>query len=118
MLSVAWHKSGKFFVTGDYGDDKTKTLLQFWNEEGHLMRSIDISKGEIRNLRWNKKGTRLASASDALRIWDMHGNLISEGKSTDYLWGVAWNKRGNKIITTSLEQRVLIWRLGRGGRFD
>ena len=118
MLSVAWHKSGKFFVTGDYGDDKTKTLLQYWNEEGQLMRSIDISKGEIRNLRWNKKGTRVASSSDALRIWDIHGNLIFEGKSPDYLWGLAWNKRGNKIITTSLEQRVFIWKLGKDGRLD
>ena len=27
LLSVAWHKSGDFFVTGDYGDEKDKSLL-------------------------------------------------------------------------------------------
>lgn len=44
LLSVAWHKSGRFFVTGDYGDKQNKSLLQYWNEQGELLRSIDISK--------------------------------------------------------------------------
>ncbi|MBK7096889.1 MAG: hypothetical protein IPH57_18200 [Saprospiraceae bacterium] len=109
MLSVAWHKSGTFFVTGDYGDEKDKSLLQYWDEQCDLLESIDISKGEYRNLTWNPKGNRLASASDALRIWDINGNLIYEGKSEDYLWGVSWNKKGNRIVTSSLEQRIILW---------
>ncbi len=109
LLSVAWHKSGDFFVTGDYGDEKDKSLLQYWNEQGVLLKSIDISKAEYRNLTWNSKGNRLATASDALRIWDTQGNLVSEGKSNDYLWGVSWNKKGNRIITTSFEQRIILW---------
>jgi len=109
LLSVAWHNSGDFFVTGDYGDDKNKSLLQYWNEQGKLIKSIDISKGEYRNLAWNPKGNRLASASDALRIWDTKGNLISVGNSKDYLWGVSWNEKGNRIITSSLEQRIILW---------
>jgi WD40 repeat protein len=109
ILCVAWHKSGKFFVTGDYGDEKHKSFLQYWNEQGELLKSIDISKGEYRNLAWNKKGDKLASASDALRIWDIKGNLISEGNSKDYLWGISWNKQGNKIITSSMEQRIILW---------
>jgi len=109
LLSIAWHKSGNFFVTGDYGDKKDKSLLQYWNEKGELVKSIDISKGEYRNLAWNKKGDRLASASDALRIWNTKGNLISEGKSKDYLWGVSWNEKGDRIITSSLEQRIILW---------
>ncbi|MBK7174361.1 MAG: hypothetical protein IPH84_14270 [Bacteroidales bacterium] len=109
LLSVAWHKSGSFFVTGDYGDQKDKSLLQYWDEQGNLLKSIDISKGEFRNLSWNPKGSRLATASDALRIWDKQGNLISEGLSKDYLWGLSWNKKGNRIITTSLEQRITLW---------
>lgn len=109
LLSIAWHKSGDFFVTGDYGDEKDKSLLQYWNEKGELLKTIDISKGEYRNLSWNTKGDRLASASDALRIWDNKGNLVSEGKSTDYLWGVSWNKKGSRIITSSLEQRIILW---------
>ena len=109
LLSIAWHKSGDFFVTGDYGDEKDKSLLQYWNEQGELIKSIDISKGEFRNLAWNPKGDRLASASDALRIWDTKGNLISEGNSEDYLWGVSWNEQGSKIITSSMEQRIILW---------
>jgi len=109
LLSIAWHPSGDFFVTGDYGDDKDKSLLQYWNEQGDLLKSIDISKGEYRNLAWNAKGNRLASASDALRIWDTEGNLIATGTSTDYLWGVSWNEKGNRIITSSLEQRIILW---------
>lgn len=109
LLSIAWHKTGDFFVTGDYGVENDKSLLQYWNEQGELLKTIDISKGEYRNLAWNSKGNRLASASDALRIWDTHGNLISEGTSKDYLWGVSWNKKGNRIITSSMEQRIGFW---------
>ena len=109
LLSVSWHNSGDFFVTGDYGDEKDKSLLQYWNGQGELLKSIDISKGEYRNLAWNPKGNRLASASDALRIWDTKGNLISEGNSKDYIWGVSWNKQGSRIITSSLEQRIILW---------
>jgi len=109
LLSVAWHPSGTFFVTGDYGDSKDKSLLQYWDEDGKLLQSIDVSQAEFRNLSWNPKGTRLATASDALRIWDLQGNLISEGKSPDYLWGVSWNKKGTRIVTSSLEQRIVLW---------
>ena len=109
LLSIAWHKSGSFFVTGDYGDEKDKSLLQYWNKRGELLKSIDISKGEYRNLVWNPKGNKLATASDALRIWDDKGNLISEGNSKDYLWGVSWNKKGNRIITSSMEQNIILW---------
>ncbi|SIT10480.1 Anaphase-promoting complex subunit 4 WD40 domain-containing protein [Chryseobacterium piscicola] len=109
LLSIAWHKSGDFFVTGDYGDEKDKSLLQYWSEKCELLKTIDISKGEYRNLVWNTKGDRLASASDALRIWDTKGNLISEGNSKDYLWGVSWNEKGNRIITSSMEQRIILW---------
>lgn len=109
LLSIAWHKSGDFFVTGDYGDEKDKSLLQYWNEQGELLKSVDISIGEYRNLSWNPEGNRLASASDALRVWDIKGKLISVGPSKDYLWGVSWNKNGSKIITSSTQQKITLW---------
>ncbi|MBQ0907736.1 hypothetical protein KBJ98_03355 [Flavobacterium sp. F-328] len=109
ILSVAWHNSGSFFVTGDYGDEKDKSLLQYWDENGKLLKCIDISKGEYRNLVWNPKGNSLATASDALRIWDIKGNLISEGYSKDYLWGISWNKQGDRIITSSMEENIILW---------
>lgn len=111
LLCVAWHNSGTFFATGDYGDNQLdyKPLLQFWNTNGDLLKSISLSKGEYRNLTWNSKGNRLASASDALRIWDIDGNLVSEGYSKDYLWVVSWNNKGNRIVTSTAEQKVIIW---------
>jgi WD40 repeat protein len=111
LLCVSWHKSGDYFVTGDYGDNERgyEPLLQYWKSNGALIRSINLSKGEYRNLSWNSKGTRLATASDALRIWDTKGKLLSEGKSKDYLWGVSWNKKGNRIITSSQEQNIILW---------
>jgi WD40 repeat protein len=111
LLCVAWHKSGDFFVTGDYGDNtyKHKPLLQFWNLKGDLIKSINISKGEYRNITWNRKGDRLASASDAVRIWDKNGKLLHQGSSKDYLWGISWNMNGSRIVTSSTEQRVIIW---------
>jgi WD40 repeat protein len=110
-LCVAWHKSGNFFVTGHYGDkiNKYKPLLQFWKSNGDLIKYIKISKGEHRNITWNSKGDRLASASDALRIWNRDGKLLYEGGSKDYLWGFSWNRNGNRIVTSSTEQRVIIW---------
>ena len=60
LLSIAWHKTGNFFVTGDYGDEKDKSLLQYWNDQGELLKTIDISQGEYRNLAWNPKGDRLS----------------------------------------------------------
>jgi WD40 repeat protein len=111
LLCVAWHNSGSFFVTGDYGDNQLdyKPLLQFWNSDGELLKSIALSKGEYRNIDWNSKGTRLASASDALRIWDKDGNLVSEGNPTDYLWGVSWNGKGDRIVTSGSDQKVIVW---------
>ncbi len=111
LLCVAWHKSGDFFVTGDYGDNQNnhKPLLQIWSKNGDLIKSISKSKGAYRNISWNSKGNRLATASDALRIWDKKMNLIYEGNSKDYLWGVSWNRKGDKIVTSSTEQRVIIW---------
>lgn len=109
LLCVAWHPSGKFFVTGDYGDARDKSMLQYWDEKGKLLQQHIVSKAEIRNLRWNDKGSRLATASDALRIWDTDGNLLYEGLSEDYLWGVSWNGKGKRIVTSSMEQRVAIW---------
>ena len=109
VLSVAWHPSGTFFVTGDYGDPIDVPLLCYWDASGNLIDTREGSVGEYRNLSWNKKGTKLASASDALRIWDQKGTLLSEGKSTEYLWGVTWNKIGNRIITTNLKQGIMLW---------
>ncbi len=79
LLSVAWHNSGSFFVTGDYGDEKDKSLLHYGDDDGNHLKSMDSSKGEYRNISWNRTGNRLATTSDALRIWDTNGNLISQG---------------------------------------
>lgn len=115
LLCVAWHKSGEFFVVGDYGELKNvenakDKLLQFWNIEGTKLREVEKSKVEYRNIRWNPDGKKLASASDALRIWSKTGKLLAESKSTeDYLWGIDWSPDGKYIVTSSSKGRIRIW---------
>ena len=111
MLCVEWHKSGDFFVTGDYGDyDKNyPALLQFWDEGGEKIKETQESKAEYRNLRWDMDGKNLATASDALRIWSVDGELIGMGKSKALLWGVDWSNDQQKLVTSSENGEIVIW---------
>lgn len=112
LLCIEWHRSGNFFAVGDYGDlEKAENkLVQFWNVEGEKLNEIKGSIAEYRNLRWNKKGTKLATASDALRIWSKKGKLLFASESTkDYLWGIDWNPTGEYIVTSSKNGIVTLW---------
>lgn len=111
MLCVKWHKSGKYFVLGDYGDHdyNYKPMLQFWDVNATLVRELNLSKAEYRNMSWMKNGRKLATASDALRIWNKRGNLIAEGLSEDNLWGVDWSPNGKFIITSSHNGHIRMW---------
>src|SRR6185503_8768478 len=46
LLTVKWHPSGDFFVTGDYGhaNEGIPTLLQFWQPDGKLIKEWKESK--------------------------------------------------------------------------
>ena len=111
ILTICWHPSGDFFAIGDYGHDKEgiKSIIQFWKPDGTLTKTLYGSKAEYRNIRWNKSGTLLASASDALRIWNAKGKLLYTGKSKDLLWGVDWNSKSEKIITSSITGKIKLW---------
>jgi WD40 repeat protein len=111
MLCVKWHPSGLFFALGDYGDSDEgfKPLLQFRKADGQLMKQMNISKAEYRNVSWTADGTKLATASDALRIWSAEGELLAEGLSDDHLWGVDWSPDGQWIVTSSLHGYITIW---------
>ena len=54
-------------------------------------------------------GSLLASASDGLRIWTKEGQLLYTGKTKDILWGIAWNKSGNRILTGSFDGDINLW---------
>lgn len=45
-----------FFDTKDYVEEEVKSLLRYWDEEGSLLNSINISK-ECRNLSGAQKET-------------------------------------------------------------
>ncbi|NOS94610.1 MAG: hypothetical protein HOP30_22085 [Cyclobacteriaceae bacterium] len=111
ILTICWHPSGDFFATGDYGHDQDgiQSIIQFWKLDGTLTKTLYGSKAEYRNIRWNKSGTLLASASDALRIWNANGELLSTGKSNDLLWGLDWNSKSEKIITSSITGKIKVW---------
>ncbi len=114
LLCVEWHPSGEFFAIGDYGNHDTGDLpvIQFWSADCKLLKTINVSEnidGPVRNIGWNREGTLLASASDALRIWSKDGELRHVGKSPDHLWGVRWNRAGDQLLTSSIEGRVTLW---------
>ncbi|MGB8191765.1 MAG: hypothetical protein WCF67_07600 [Chitinophagaceae bacterium] len=112
VLTVRWHSSGEFFASGDYGHEGEgmPTLLQFWKEDGTAIKTIKGSKAEYRNIRWTKDGSLLATASDALRIWNKEGELLHSSQSSeDLLWGVAWNSDHTRVVTTSIQGNVKLW---------
>ena len=112
LLCVDWHPSGEFFVVGDYGNHDTGELpvIQFWTPRGEPINTIELtSRAEVRSLRWNGDGTRLASTSDALKIWSRSGAKLHEGQSPTQLWGVSWNPTSTQLITTSEAGHVTLW---------
>lgn len=112
LLCVEWHPSGEFFATGDYGvfEDAANKLIQYWSKEGEKITEIGRSIAEYRNIRWSPDGQWLASANDALSIWDRDGNLVRKSEtSDDYLWGIDWNADGTRIITTSDQGVITLW---------
>lgn len=111
LLTVRWHPSGDFFATGDYGhqEEKIESLLQYWTEDGVLIKSLSGSKGEYRNIRWNKEGTLLATASDGLRLWSKEGQVVYRGETRDLLWGINWDSQNKSIITSSEKGGATLW---------
>ena len=109
MLCVAWHPSGGFFVTGDYGDFQNNypPLLQYWTYNGQKMKSIEKSKAEYRNLRWSPNGLILATASEKIRLWDQYGAILAEGEASDLLWGIDWNANGIRLVTTDDQGKII-----------
>jgi WD40 repeat protein len=111
VLTAKWHPSGDFFATGDYGHENEgiPTLLQFWKHDGTLLKEMKGSKAEYRNISWNKDGSQLATASDALRVWTKDGVLIDSGKRDYNLWGISWNPANDLIVTTNFGSHVDLW---------
>ena len=109
-LCIAWHPDGEQYVSGDYGDydNDYKPLLQWRNAAGDLLKSVEASKAEYRNIRWSPSGSLLATASDQLRIWSDGGILLKELQGTDLLWGLVWHPEGGSVLTTSITGEALI----------
>ena len=104
ILSVKWHPSGEFFVTGDYGHENEgkPTVLQFWKPDGTLIRELKDSDSEFRSVSWNKEGTRLATGSSEIRIRDKEGKILYRASNKgNAFWCIRWNKLSDKLITVN-----------------
>ncbi|MEL6132612.1 MAG: WD40 repeat domain-containing protein, partial [Bacteroidota bacterium] len=111
MLCVDWHPSGKFFVTGDYGDFDYHypPLLQYWTYAGLKITSIEESKAELRNVRWSPDGELLATTSEKMRLWNREGELIAEETTANLLWGLDWNEESSKLVATDTKGKIIFW---------
>ena len=112
VLTIDWHPKGLMFASGDYGHEleAIPTLLQFWTDTGGLIKTMKGSLLEYRNIRWNNSGTRLATASDVLRIWSEEGRLLYTGTPGAELWGLSWSPDGERIITGSYSDgSIKVW---------
>lgn len=110
LLCVQWHPSGTYFAVGDYGDNvKGLTpVLQYWSVDGILTQQMEGSTAEYRNLEWNKEGTQLTSASDALRTWSTEGQMLSEKACANYLWGISSNPTESRMVTSDLSGKLIL----------
>jgi WD40 repeat protein len=79
------------------------------NRTNNGVKELNESRAEYRNMSWTKDGKKLATASDALRIWNTDGDLITECPSEDNLWGVDWSPDGKFIITSSHNGHIRLW---------
>ena len=111
MLCVDWHPSGKFFVTGDYGDFEYHypPLLQYWTYDGQRIQSIEESKAEYRNAKWSSDGMLLATTSDKMRLWNTEGELVAEDSTQHLLWGLDWQADGSKLLATDTQRKIICW---------
>lgn len=111
LLCVAWHPSGKFFVTGDYGDFQHNypPLLQYWTYEGKRIKTIEESKAEFRNMAWSSNGDLLATASEKIRLWDKNGDLVAEETTRNLLQGIDWSEDDSKLVTTDDKRKIIFW---------
>lgn len=114
VLTIRWHPSGEFFAIGDYGheNEDIPTNLQFRKKDGSLIKTIAGHHSEIRNVRWNKEGSLLATAADALRIYDRNGTEIATSFTPGKydIWSVAWSNDGKTILTSSFSSNHLdVW---------
>ena len=103
ILSVAFHPSGAYFVTGDYGNAETNVppLLQYWTPDGQPIKKIAEGRGEYRSIEWSHDGKLLATASDRVRVFDPDGTLINRGEETStFLWGISWSRNDSLIAAT------------------
>ena len=112
MLCVAFHPSGAYFVTGDYGNAETNVppLLQYWTSDGQPIKKIAEGRGEYRSIEWSHDGKLLATASDRVRIFDTNGMLVDQGEeASTFLWGISWSRNDEIIAATDSEGAILMY---------
>ncbi len=102
LLSVAWHPSGEFFALADYGDyyQNYPAQLQFHKPDGSLIKVMQGSKAEYRNIQWTADGQQLATVSDAFRLWTKEGELISTLPFEHLLWGLSYDQQHQQWVIT------------------
>ena len=112
MLCVAYHPSGEYFVTGDYGDAENNVppLLQYWTSDGRLIRKFAEGRGEYRSVEWSHDGKLLATASDRVRVFNTNGIVVDQGKEEPtFLWGISWSRNDKIVAATDSKGAIIMY---------
>lgn len=110
VLTVAWHPSGDFFATGDYGHygEGMPSLIQLWDRNGRKIREVSAGKLEYRTIRWIDDGKWLLTSGDAVRQWDTSLNLVATGPEQTSIWGLCKDNKSRRIFSATFGGEVLV----------
>lgn len=110
ILTFAWHPSGDFFASGDYGHhgEGIPSLIQVWDRSGNKLHEVSAGKLEYRTVRWSLDGKFLFTSGDAVRQWDTALNLLGTGPEQKGIWGLCHNPKSGRILSATFNGDVLV----------
>ncbi len=103
---IVWSPDGTLIVSGS--DDGKLTV---WNASGQRLLNLDADIAPVTSLAWSPDSRWLASAGEAISIWDMQSGKLAYTLSVtdaDEL-SLSWNPAGSRLAAHSQAGLLQIW---------